>query len=80
MFENLQNSREGDRPSCIIWANEKYKIYWDIIIVILLISVCIIIPYRIAFIQKEVFVWVVAFYVIDVFFLADMVITFFTTV
>jgi hypothetical protein len=79
-FSNIQSNRSGDRPTCMIFSTDKFKIYWDIWIVFLLIFVCIIIPYRIAFIDKETDTWSILFYVFDFFFWLDMILTFFTSV
>ena len=55
------------------------KIYWDIFIILLLIIVCTIIPWRLAF-DKDTIGWEIAYYVIDLCFLIDMILTFYTTV
>ena len=63
----------------MVYADDKYKIYWDIFIAILLITVCIIIPFRLAFIEEYDYHWEVSYYIFDCFFLFDMVLTFNTT-
>ena len=53
---------------------------WDIFIVVLLLIVCIIIPWRVTFIEHETRGTKYTFIVVDVLFLIDMILTFFTTV
>lgn len=73
----------GLRSACpTILQNARYKIYWDVIIIALLLFVCAVIPWRIAFVLEEGDggAWRRAFYVIDLVFLVDMVLTFFTSI
>jgi hypothetical protein len=65
---------------CTIKQNHKYKIYWDIFIIVLLLFVCVVIPFRIAFVKEQESNWTMCFNIIDGFFLLDMVLTFFTSV
>jgi len=64
---------------CIIYSDDKHKIYWDIFIVILLVVVCTIIPWRLAF-DGESKSWDITYYLMDSMFLLDMIVTFFTTI
>ena len=77
-YGSFSRGRKG-RVSCMIYSDDKHKIYWDIFIAVLLITVCIIIPFRLAFIEDYNYNWEVAYYVFDLFFLFDMVLTFNTT-
>jgi hypothetical protein len=84
-IELLANSvhtdkKEGGTATCIIMQNKMYKIYWDLTIIALLLFVCIVIPWRITFIEEEAPGWYWSFIIIDCIFLVDMVITFFTSV
>lgn len=65
---------------CTIKQNHKYKIYWDIFIIVLLLFVCVVIPFRIAFVKVQDSAWTLTFAIIDGFFFVDMVLTFFTSV
>jgi hypothetical protein len=69
-----------EKKGCLISSNNRHKIYWDILIVVLLIFVCVVIPYRVTFIENEIRAWWWFFLLLDLFFLADMVITFLTTI
>jgi hypothetical protein len=48
-------------------------------VVLLLIVICAIIPYRLAFIEKETSQWETTYIVIDSIFVVDIIITFFTS-
>ena len=53
---------------------------WDIFIMILLLFVAVILPYRMAFYEDDPNVgWVSVWLIINVFFLGDIIITFLTT-
>lgn len=56
----------------------RWKIYWDIWMVIILFFVLFTLPLRIALYKKDSVPWMVINYLIDLHFVADMVITFFT--
>jgi hypothetical protein len=63
----------------MIYSDDKYKIYWDIFIALLLIIVCVIIPFRLAFIEEYSYSWEVTYYIFDLFFLIDILLTFNTS-
>ena len=67
-------------PRCIIMPNARWKLFWDFYIVFLLLVVSILVPYRLAFYPEDDFDWLMAYTCIDLFFLFDMFITFFTAV
>ena len=67
-----------NKKKCLVHPSNKYKIYWDLFIVALLTIVCVIIPYRVAFVGKETNVWKNAYIVFDCFFFIDIIVTFFT--
>lgn len=51
-----QISKESSDGCCgnfIIYSNARWKIIWDVCVMALLIIVCLIVPYRIAFTQEE---------------------------
>ena len=68
--------------SCIIMSNNGYKILWDIFILALLLFISLIVPWRLAFNDAHAKDdgWLVAFWIIDGFFLMDIILTFFTSV
>ena len=65
---------------CIIMQNNKYKIIWDVFILILLLVVSIIVPVRLAFAESEDLDWLLFYLVTDCFFLIDIILTFFTSI
>ena len=58
--------------------NTTWKINFDLYIVVLLLIVTILLPYQVAFVENEPMVWKVVNGIIDVSFLIDMVLVFFT--
>ena len=70
--------------TCIIMSNNGYKIMWDIFILALLLFISLVVPWRLAFSgddnEEGVSSWLIFFWIIDSFFLVDIVLTFFTSV
>ena len=64
---------------CVIYQNNKFKLLWDLIIIFLLLFVCIVIPWRIAFVKNEPYTTKQIFILIDALFAIDIILTFFTT-
>jgi len=62
-----------------IRENSRFRIGWDLIILVLVIASCLLIPFQIAFQHVIVWrgIWIV--YLIDLFFLIDIVFNFFTS-
>jgi hypothetical protein len=60
--------------------NNKYKIWWDLFIMIILVFISIVVPFRLAFIEEDSQGWVILHLTIDVFFFFDILFTFFTSV
>lgn len=65
------------KPYCIILPTSKWKLIWDIFILILLLIVSILVPFRLAYFPTEDKKWVIIYTSIDSFFLIDIIITFF---
>ena len=65
---------------CIIMSNNHWKIMWDVWILMLLLVIVVIVPWRLAFYGDRDIVWIVIYWVIDFFFLIDIILTFFTSV
>ena len=65
----------------IIMSGNPYKIFWDLFVLVLLLLVCIIVPYRLAFYpDKQSNAWVVLYLAMDFCFFLDIIVTFFTSV
>ena len=79
MTEAVIGRSENDARPCLIFADDKIKMKWDLFIIVLLLVVCIIIPWRLAFSAQEP-VWEVIYYLVDFLFLADILLTFITTI
>ena len=61
-------------------ASHPAKIAWDLFILFLLLIVCIVVPFRLAFYPEQGLTWTIVYAVMDVMFLGDIIITFFTSV
>ena len=72
-----ENYKVGD-AKCLIMPSSKLKLMWDFYIVVLLLLVSIVVPFRLAFYEKDSPDWVIIYLVIDFQFLVDMILTFFT--
>jgi len=57
-----------------------YKIVWDVWILILLLFVSMIVPFRLAFTDSEDLGWLIYYTVTDCFFFIDIILTFFTSI
>ena len=65
----------------IIMSGNPYKIFWDLFVLVLLLLVCIIVPYRLAFYpETQSNAWVVLYLAMDFCFFLDIIVTFFTSV
>ena len=65
---------------CIIPLNNRFKIIWDILVLVLVLVVSIIVPTRLAFATSEPITWVIFYAVTDLIFFIDIIITFFTSI
>jgi hypothetical protein len=85
MIEDLM-SLYTDQPvmsankKCIIMQNKLAKIVWDIWILVLLLVISTIVPYRLAFSDQDSVPWITLYSVADTFFFIDIIVTFFTSV
>ena len=79
MFNNLMPD-EKNKASCVIYSNTKHKIVWDLFVSVLLLVVCIVVPYRITFIIDEDPSIVLLFRIFDGIFFIDLCLSFFTTI
>ena len=68
------------RSKCIIMAGNPKKVFWDLFVLVLLLLVCIIVPYRLAFYPDQSTGWVYFYLIMDFCFFLDIIVTFFTSV
>ena len=80
-FDNMIPTEEAKKkiPTCIIYSSSSKKITWDLFVAVLLIIVCLVVPYRITFVPVEDPNVEMAFLIFDAFFFIDMCLSFFTT-
>jgi hypothetical protein len=76
----MQISSHEEAKHCVISAENPIKQKWDAWMVLVLFFVAITLPYRIAFSEKDPLIWQVLNYSVDLTFLTDIVLTFFTTI
>lgn len=60
----------------IILPDDPWKVKWDLLITFLLFWVMFVTPYRIAFVEKDGFVWLIVDALIDFIFTIDIIFTF----
>ena len=63
---------------CVIDPESKWKIRFDIYIMFVMIFTAIFIPWRLAFYEEDDMVWTIINLMIDLSFLVDIILTFFT--
>ena len=63
----------------IILQSNKYKLIWDIFIMVVLLVTTMVIPLRLAFVEEEPPVVLIIYYSIDALFAVDIVLWFFTS-
>jgi hypothetical protein len=83
MFGNVdegKKSKKGQGNKCLIFSNNQYKIGWDLFVSVLLLIVCVVVPYRITFVVDEDPDVEIAFNMFDIMFAVDMIMSFFTTI
>jgi hypothetical protein len=79
----LGNASDKKNTAFIIDSNNKYKIYWDVFIILILLFVCAVLPFRITFskrVEETTGGWEIAYYIMDSLFFVDIVLTFFTSI
>ena len=77
--EELENRKQGFK--CVWRHNNKWRIRWDLAVIVLVVYNCISIPFEVAFEQKftEHVILDILDFIIDAIFFLDLVINFFTT-
>ncbi len=66
------------KRQCVLDPNAKWKIKWDLINLLLVLFIGINTPYRIAFQDQDSEEWMIIEGLIDLFFLLDIILTFFS--
>jgi hypothetical protein len=84
MFDDFSNFYASNIPldnnqKCIIFANNKYKIFFDLIVLGALIFTTLVVPWRLAFSDGDPPGWIAVYFLIDAIFTIDIVLTFFTS-
>ena len=70
-----------EAPPCMIMPSNTYKSYWDLFITLVLVYTCIVTPLRLAFVKgDETLGWTIQNFVVDAFFLIDIIINFMTAI
>jgi hypothetical protein len=64
----------------VIFPTNKYKQWWDLLIIILLLYTAIYIPFKVSFIEESKTLVFIFELLVDILFLTDVVLTFFTAV
>ena len=73
-------SSDSNLNRCIIMRSNKFKLAWDIFVLVVLLVVSMIVPVRLAFSTHDPFIWMLLYTAADVIFAIDLVLTFFTSV
>jgi hypothetical protein len=84
MFEDFSNFYASNlpldkKPKYLIAANNKFKIYFDLTVLGSLIFTTIVVPWRLAFSNSDPLGWTIVYAIIDLVFLTDLILTFFTS-
>jgi len=86
MFEDFSNFYASSapidhKPKWIIPANNRFKIIFDLLIMICLMFTATVVPFRLAFTDYDIDPpgWITAYAVVDIMFLFDVILTFFTS-
>lgn len=66
------------KPYCIILPTSTWKLVWDLFVLILLLFVSVIVPFRLAYYPTDDDNWVLTYAIVDSFFFIDIVLTFFS--
>lgn len=84
MFEDFSNFYASSapidfKPKWVIPANNRFKIVFDLFIMVCLMFTATVVPYRLAFTDEDPPGWTAAYVFVDLLFLADIILTFFTS-
>lgn len=67
------------KPRFVILQDNKIKVVWDVFVMLILIAVTLIIPYRLAFVLDDELEWQILYYFFDFMFTVDILLCFFTS-
>ena len=70
----------NSKSNCIILPRDSWKVKWDLWVVFVLFFVAMTLPYQIGFVEEPGITWNVLNYIVDVTFLIDMGLTFFSAI
>eukprot|EP00899_Mesostigma_viride_P014264 jgi/Mesvir1/22839/Mv20099-RA.1 len=70
--------KELESDSWMVHPCSPFRRFWDIMTIVMLLYISILIPFRIAFAVRDELAWMIADRAVDVFFVADIVLNFFT--
>ena len=55
---SILNEGNSNKPhGCIFLQSNKFKAFWDIVIILILLIIALIVPYNLAFTESEPIVW-----------------------
>jgi hypothetical protein len=74
------NNRSRATEKCIIFPDSKFKTAWNLIIIVLLLYTAIVVPFRIAFVEKSGQVNKIIDICIDVLFGLDILVNFLSAI
>jgi hypothetical protein len=60
----------------MIFPDDPFKNAWDLLVALLLIGTCLVLPYRIALVEKDNLTWTIVTNIADFFFLMDILVIF----
>lgn len=77
--KKLRMTERADKKDWILYPEDTTKTYWDIFITLILLITCLLTPWRIAFGEEtDPIEWQIISYTIDLLFLIDIVVIFFS--
>lgn len=74
-----ETAKKKKMSKFIIMQNNKLKVKWDILIMIIVFFILIFVPYRLAFYDTDSDLWVIIYIFIDICFLIDIILSFLTS-
>jgi len=76
---NSRYVRQSHKPAWyIIMPTNKFKVGWNVVIIILLAYTSTVVPFQVAFVDIDGFLTVILNYIIDILFGVDIIINFFS--
>ena len=84
MFEDFfvlyADKEVNTKKNCIIPSGNKYKIAWDMWVLLLLLFISLVVPVRLAFVEEDSIRWILIYSITDTCFLIDIILTFNTSI